>query len=774
MCEAFGVAASVLGVVGFAGQILQGCQNVVSFLDQIQDAPKDFQYFRTEVRIFQSILESYRTTLNEIESSSDRDVWEQSRLVLDYSDEAVAGLQKLINKHERVMPKWKSIGLAFQSATLEKHLRRIDRAKGSLIAAQTNGTLSVQPFNASAWHLLTDNSLQGYRLSGLVQDANARLSRMNSKVCASEKTLSAILYQFQDLRVSSQETRNAVEDLSDMISSKVDYLPIGFRHMVENTVRRVLLDFYGGSLSPPSKGTAASCPLAESPYSHSIRSDRKLSSSGDGVSKQIVLRRNSNQRTFQTWFGVVSVHSTSSKLMETTSAGNIEPFPKVTTKSTRTTVTVSFSPCFIGFGIYCTVVRQAMGSAKPGLDMKMRLYNVVRKTSSIIQACEEGNIGKMQTLFATGQASPFDRLDGNMSLLDLVLLKMTALPMRKEPSKSLRAMKNFCQMFSILVELGLDPGQLWTYSKSNMAPLQYLTAFSYYASPESTPFLLDIARNIIQHSVQDPYNQADFTEVLRFQKYILGNRRSPIATLVMNPEHWDVNMRFTDRVYQSSKLQDKNPCFNTFFRAWLDNSVDPNEAVETLTSIHFKVRDIVCNSTVKGVAEAHDQHAYKHVIACLEAGIDPLLESGGYSLVSCLRQSDQLHVLRSALEHLKWTKDQIYDLFEVDLFASLAYQLAHLHIKAPQSLEGEGTMQFRHIRPKDWDAYAGKLPGDVHLSSIVHIPLSNPDNLDSSAEAARGERLKDSSEVAKHPPISIGSIVQTSMKLGKNVLGCIV
>jgi hypothetical protein len=63
-------------------------------------------------------------------------------LVLNHSDEAVTGLQRLIDKHRQGrVTKWKSMGLAFQTARLQKHLERIDRAKSSIIAVGTNATL---------------------------------------------------------------------------------------------------------------------------------------------------------------------------------------------------------------------------------------------------------------------------------------------------------------------------------------------------------------------------------------------------------------------------------------------------------------------------------------------------------------------------------------------------------------------------------------------------------------------------------------------------------
>jgi hypothetical protein len=39
MAEAIGIAASVIGIVGFAGQVSQGCQIISTFLDDFKDAP---------------------------------------------------------------------------------------------------------------------------------------------------------------------------------------------------------------------------------------------------------------------------------------------------------------------------------------------------------------------------------------------------------------------------------------------------------------------------------------------------------------------------------------------------------------------------------------------------------------------------------------------------------------------------------------------------------------------------------------------------------------
>lgn len=55
MAEALGLAASVIAVVGLAGQVLQGCQNIKSWVGDFNSAPKDIQLLMREL---DSILES--------------------------------------------------------------------------------------------------------------------------------------------------------------------------------------------------------------------------------------------------------------------------------------------------------------------------------------------------------------------------------------------------------------------------------------------------------------------------------------------------------------------------------------------------------------------------------------------------------------------------------------------------------------------------------------------------------------------------------------------
>lgn len=140
MAEALGIVASALSIVGFAGQILQGCQNICTFLDSFNDAPHDLRLFRTEVKMFHSLLESYRAALAEDDESVESERWDIARLALDYSDEAVSELQKLVEYSDK-QSRWKNIIAVLRKDKFVKHLGRLEKAKGYILASRTNMAL---------------------------------------------------------------------------------------------------------------------------------------------------------------------------------------------------------------------------------------------------------------------------------------------------------------------------------------------------------------------------------------------------------------------------------------------------------------------------------------------------------------------------------------------------------------------------------------------------------------------------------------------------------
>jgi len=142
MAEVFGIVRSALGLVSFAGQVLQGCQNIRTVLDAVNDATDDLRLFRTELKIFLSLLEEFKTTLAQVDWSVEAERWDLARLALDYSDEAVTGMQSLLDEYDVRKPgRWNDIRFAMRKGKFDKHQGRMDKAKGYILASRTNLSL---------------------------------------------------------------------------------------------------------------------------------------------------------------------------------------------------------------------------------------------------------------------------------------------------------------------------------------------------------------------------------------------------------------------------------------------------------------------------------------------------------------------------------------------------------------------------------------------------------------------------------------------------------
>jgi hypothetical protein len=139
MAEAIGLGSSVVAFIGLAGQVAQGCQYIRTLLDDIRDASEDLQSLRTEVKIFQLTLETFRNTLEEIADSgvaveADGQAL-ATKLALSYSEEALELLQGLLARRKDTGRIWGKIRFASGKSKCAKHVSRIERAKGYIEAA---------------------------------------------------------------------------------------------------------------------------------------------------------------------------------------------------------------------------------------------------------------------------------------------------------------------------------------------------------------------------------------------------------------------------------------------------------------------------------------------------------------------------------------------------------------------------------------------------------------------------------------------------------------
>jgi hypothetical protein len=134
--EAIGLGASVVGFVGLAGQILQGCLFVQNFLDALEDAPADIEVLRSELIIFQTSLDTFQSTLNAV---GDDAIGEDVRLALDYSNKIINELRKVVSKlgdgHYGCMT---NFSMVMRKARISKHVKTLERARTMLLCAQMN------------------------------------------------------------------------------------------------------------------------------------------------------------------------------------------------------------------------------------------------------------------------------------------------------------------------------------------------------------------------------------------------------------------------------------------------------------------------------------------------------------------------------------------------------------------------------------------------------------------------------------------------------------
>ncbi|KAE9368127.1 hypothetical protein N431DRAFT_471493 [Stipitochalara longipes BDJ] len=232
MAEVFGVVRSALGLVSFAGQVLQGCQNVRAFLDAVNDAADDLRLFRTEVKIFLSLLEEFKTTLAQVDWSVEAERWDLACLALDYSDEAVTGMQTLVNEYDSRKPgRWNDVKLAMRKGKLEKHQGRIEKAKGYILASRTNLSFILELKRCGSHQDTEENS--------------RAISLLNSKVSATANIVSHVPNQLQKVNYTALETRGAIENLTRSISNEFAQMPSGINKMIQSTMQRVIRDFYG-------------------------------------------------------------------------------------------------------------------------------------------------------------------------------------------------------------------------------------------------------------------------------------------------------------------------------------------------------------------------------------------------------------------------------------------------------------------------------------------------------------------------------------------------
>jgi hypothetical protein len=139
--EVIALGASVVGFVGLAGQILQGCLFVQNFLEALEDAPADIEVLRSELLIFQTSLDTFQSTLKVV---GDDAIGEDVRLALEYSNKAINELRKVVSKlADRRHGCMTNFSMVLRKVRISKHVKTLERAWTLLLCAQMNMSMWV-------------------------------------------------------------------------------------------------------------------------------------------------------------------------------------------------------------------------------------------------------------------------------------------------------------------------------------------------------------------------------------------------------------------------------------------------------------------------------------------------------------------------------------------------------------------------------------------------------------------------------------------------------
>jgi|SRR5450432_1959154 len=141
---AIGLAASIAAVIGFAGQVIQGCQLLKAAISNVQNAPEDILALKDEVAVIEKSSEVIRALFDRVEFEGvDLDV----PLALRQCDTALKSVHEQIDdahavfqaKNKRKLARgWQRLKVLSSKYAMKDLMEKLSRVKVQLLAAQSN------------------------------------------------------------------------------------------------------------------------------------------------------------------------------------------------------------------------------------------------------------------------------------------------------------------------------------------------------------------------------------------------------------------------------------------------------------------------------------------------------------------------------------------------------------------------------------------------------------------------------------------------------------
>jgi len=497
---------------------------------------------------------------------------------------------------------------------------------------------------------------------------------------------------------TTDEVRTAVKNLGNP-SDSLKSLPMGMSEMVKDTFRGVLAEFYLDC-----RNTPHDC----SPSKWGV-----VPTSGQPRSRRKVIQQTTSTRRYLRAIGIITVQSITTTFLNAHKTElSDRPAPLLSTV-TRTQLELSPNPDLLRLGVYLSFIQQGFAEFQAYPEHNLRVFNIINSDAPIVAACCSGDLPGIRELFASRKASPFDRVWGDRSLLDLVLNKFFMSARVPNISTEHEAFLNrLISVFSELVQYGLDPGQ----QRKNddlfgSCPLVALASLQNYAKKDTTQ-VSDFARIVLSRSTQDPLASYSFSPAtvnsfdrLAFRVELAGVD-IPLYTLLQTQDEWPI--QWTPVVQLRSKycckVQEDLPnifaltssfhaplydilCYDpdpfTTYRV-LNSCRSLRDKLVIFSSLCQLMRKCDCSSIEyqSDISSFREKLEWKFTLclqSCQSSGLD--FQNPPYAFHNELRHfriADSLHIINRALSNFGLARELVDDLLEAELYASLVLQLAKI------------------------------------------------------------------------------------------------
>jgi hypothetical protein len=213
--------------------------------------------------------------------------------------------------------------------------------------------------------------------------------------------------------------------------------------------------------------------------------------------------------------------------------------------------------------VYCSFIQQGFARFESNPEPKLRVFNIVDPTAPIVRACCAADLSSVRSLFASGLASPFDRIWGDRSLLDLLLVRIISTTNTREQDRvSSEYLSGLVAIFDLLVQNGLDPGiPRANDDRYGDSPLGAIAMLSETTLSENTLsetmgseeyFLLtNLARTVIKNSIHQPISETDLVKLVWREKF--RSSYMPLFDLLCGQEEWPIPWPADDDLREVSR-----------------------------------------------------------------------------------------------------------------------------------------------------------------------------------------------------------------------------